>query len=104
MSGQDWSLSNIFKSAKNQYLQQMGQILDEKEFNKAILDNLRIGVAYVRYESFLNEELGRIKTVTDIISSKHNRSLIIRFFSNPWTITVIGGLLIAFLAKTFGWV
>jgi len=27
-----------------------------------------------------------------------------KVFSNPWVITVIGGLLIAFLAKLFGWI
>ncbi len=27
-----------------------------------------------------------------------------KIFSNPWVITIIGGLVIAFLAKFFGWI
>ncbi len=43
-----------------------------------------------------------IDTTHDITTLK--KGTLKKIFSNPWIITVIGGLIIAFLAKLFGWV
>jgi hypothetical protein len=56
--GEDWPLQNIIANAKQNYLTQTnGAYFNEPEFNKAIVDNLSEGVAFIMYESFLKAEL-----------------------------------------------
>ena len=70
-----------------------------------IATNLHVGENYghliqTGHSSNLHQKI-TIHKGQKLISKK---SWLVSFFSNPWIITVIGGLLIAFLAKLFGWV
>jgi hypothetical protein len=138
MSGNDLLIHEIIEGAKQNYLSSGGIIHDQSEFANAIIENLIDGVAFVRYEKYLRDELKKIKTENnttinatnllignnygELAQSKYSlhvrqknkfsknqkdsskKGWLFHFFSNPWVITVIGGLLIAFFAKLFGWV
>jgi len=93
MSGQDWPLEQILKNAKRQYLQTHPTLWNEEEFKSAIYSNMERGVAYVLYERFLSEQLKK--------DDGKERSKLNELFSNPWVVTIIGGLLLALFAKTW---
>lgn len=56
-AGQDWPIKKIIESAKSSYLAGGGRLYGDREFDNAIVDNLRDGVSYILYEKFLNEQL-----------------------------------------------
>jgi len=74
MAGQDWELSQILKSARNQYLQNHANVLNEQEFKDAIYGNLKGGVAFVLYEKFLNDELKSLEKI-DLKNQKKKKRI-----------------------------
>lgn len=137
-SGQDWPLEQILSNARKQYLQEVQKIDNEAEFKNSVYSSLKKGVAWIRYENFLKEELEKIikeKTqpshaINLVVGDNYGQTIQIdnsnisnfksknevrptsiskqhiaaRILSNPWVITIIGGLIIAFIANRFGWV
>lgn len=96
LSGNDFELEKIVSGAKQQYLQMLpqGASFNEIEFSNSIVKHLQLGVAYLKYEKFLTDQLNENVKKEDQSTRKP-------WHQKFWRIIVGIGVIVGIIAGIF---